>query len=134
LRGFRCPADVTLSGDHGYGPGNYVSNHLLLRQRLKLDTLVSRGTTNVLLFAEKYAACSYWALTEGEQTPWYLADANSGFQVRPSVCDPALPQTPHRAGIQVGMADASVRTISRHTGPREWFGLHGTCPPGDGKP
>jgi hypothetical protein len=134
LRGFRCPADATVTGDPGYGPGNYASNHLLLRQRLQLNTLADRGTSNVLLFAEKYAACSYWALTEGEQAPWYLPDANSGFQVRPAACDPALPQTPHRAGIQVGMADASVRTLPPDTDPREWLRLHGTCPPAYGEP
>jgi hypothetical protein len=97
-----------------------------------LASLADRGTANVLLFAEKYAACSYWALTEGEQAPWYVADAGSGFQVRPAACDPALPQTPHRAGIQVGMADASVRTIRPHTDSREWFLLHGTSAPADG--
>ena len=133
MRGFRCPADATVTSHPGYGPGNYASNNLLLGGRLRLGALAGRGTANVLLFAEKYGACSYWALTEGEQTPWYLADADSGFQVRPAACDPALPQTPHRSGIQVGMADASVRTIPPQTNPREWFRLHGTCPPADGE-
>jgi prepilin-type processing-associated H-X9-DG protein len=132
MRGFRCPVDSTDTGHPGYGPGNYASNHLLLRRRLKLDTLAEQGTANVLLFAEKYATCSYWALTEGEQTPWYLAGADSGFQVRPAACDPALPQTPHRSGIQVGMADGSVRTVAPQTNPEVWFRLHGTCPPADG--
>jgi hypothetical protein len=102
---------------------------LLLRERLRLETLADQGTANVLLFAEKYAACSYWALTEGEQTPWYTADRLSGFQVRPEVCDPARPQTPHHSGIQVGMADGSVRTVSPRTSPAEWFRLHGSDPP-----
>jgi prepilin-type processing-associated H-X9-DG protein len=36
------------------------------------------------------------------------------FQVRPHVngCDPRVPQTPHDGGMQVAMADGSVRTLS----------------------
>jgi len=74
-----------------------------------------------VLFAEKYGACSYWALTSGRQVPWYVAGPSSGFQVRPAACDPALPQTPHRAGIQVCMGDGSARLVSRSVSPRTWY-------------
>jgi hypothetical protein len=70
----------------------------------------------VLLFAEKYGACSYWAMTDGEQTPWYLADANSGYQVRPAACDPALRQMPHRCGIPVGMDDRISQVLLESDG------------------
>jgi type II secretory pathway pseudopilin PulG len=33
----------------------------------------------------------------------------------PDACDWTIPQTPHRAGLQVGLADGSVRTISPRT-------------------
>jgi hypothetical protein len=82
----------------------------------------------VILFAEKYAACSYWALTEGEQTPWYVADGESGFQVRPELCDPARPQTPHRSGMPAGMADGSVRMFSPRTSPSEWLMANSASP------
>lgn len=38
------------------------------------------------------------------------------FQVAPSIteCDPGLPQTPHPGGILTGLADGSVRTVSRN--------------------
>jgi prepilin-type N-terminal cleavage/methylation domain-containing protein len=38
------------------------------------------------------------------------------FQVAPRLdeCDPGLPQTPHSAGILVGLVDGSVRTVSRN--------------------
>lgn len=74
-----------------------------------------------MLFAEKYAACSYWALTAGPQVPWYTAGPSSGFQVRPDACDPELPQSPHRAGINVVMGDGSVRLVSRSVSPRTWY-------------
>jgi hypothetical protein len=124
IPGFRCPSDPTTTSHPGYGPGNYASNNLLLRERLKFDSLAERGTPNVVLFAEKYAACSYWALTEGTRTPWYVTDEASGFQVRPEACDPARPQTPHRAGIQAGMADGSVRCYAPHTSPDVWHRSH----------
>jgi hypothetical protein len=53
--------------------------------------------------------------------PWYTADAASGFQVRPPACDPALPQSPHAVGIQVGMADGSVRLVGRSVGRLTWY-------------
>jgi hypothetical protein len=52
--------------------------------------------------------------------PWYTADAGSGFQVRPQTCDPALPQTPHPAGLQAAMADGSVRLFGRSGGRAAW--------------
>lgn len=79
------------------------------------------GTANTILFAEKYAECSYWALTSGPQVPWNVAGPTSGFQVRPEQCDPAFPQTPHRAGIQVAMADARVRLVSPSLSPATWY-------------
>ncbi|HEX5269945.1 MAG TPA: H-X9-DG-CTERM domain-containing protein [Gemmataceae bacterium] len=70
-------------------------------------------------------------MTEGEPVPWYVADPKSGFQTRPVRCDPALPQTPHRAGIQVGMADGSVRLMATGTDPAVWYAAHSATSPGD---
>jgi hypothetical protein len=79
------------------------------------------GLANTVLFAEKYAACSYWALAEGENVPWYVATPTSGFQRRPAECDPSLPQTAHRAGIQVSLADGSVRLVRPTINPATWY-------------
>jgi hypothetical protein len=79
------------------------------------------GTSYTIFFAEKYAACSQWARSEGRETPWYVADETSGFQYRPVECDPALSQTPHRAGMMVGMADATVRLVSAKISPLTWY-------------
>ncbi len=38
-------------------------------------------------------------------------------------CDPTLPQTPHRAGMCVGLADGSVRTISGSISPATFWAL-----------
>ena len=41
------------------------------------------------------------------------------FQVRPKIadCDPRLPQTPFNAGLLVGLADGSVRTLNPAISP-----------------
>jgi hypothetical protein len=122
---YRCPDDLTQTGDPFYGPGNYASNNLLLRRRARLSTEdIPDGLAYTVLFAEKYAACSYWALAEGKAVPWYVAGQESGFQVRPQTCDPALPQTPHWAGIQVGLADGSVRLVRPGVSPATWYAAH----------
>ncbi len=77
-----------------------------------------------MLFAEKYAACSYWALAKGECVPWYVPTPTTGFQVRPEECDPTMPQSPHLMGIQIGLADGSVRTVPAGTSSRTWFAAH----------
>jgi hypothetical protein len=82
------------------------------------------GLAHTVLFAEKYAACSYWALAEGESVPWYVPTRASGFQSKPGQCDPTLPQTPHREGMQVGLADGSVRLVRPGVSPATWYAAH----------
>jgi hypothetical protein len=90
---------------------------------------VPRGTAETILLAEKYGACSYWAMVWGREVPWYVADEASGFQNQPQTCDPKLPQTPHREGIQAGMLDGSVRMFARDTHPRIWFAANNPAEP-----
>ena len=70
LQGFRCPSDPTESSEPLYGPGNYATNNLLLRQHscLGSDDFPS-GLSETVLFAEKYGAANYWALTRGGPGP-----------------------------------------------------------------
>lgn len=46
-------------------------------------------------------------------------DVATPFQMlrKGQTCDPRLPGTPHKAGMQVAMADGSVRTLARDTSP-----------------
>jgi hypothetical protein len=125
LKGFRCPADQTTSGDPFYGPGNYASNNLVLVRRVRIgpDDFPD-GTEYTVLFAEKYAACSYWALAQGECVPWYVPTPASGFQQRPQECDPTMPQTAHRSGIMVGLANGSTRLVPNSVSPATWYAAH----------
>jgi hypothetical protein len=96
---------------------------LARRTRLVPDDFPD-GLAHTVLFAEKYAACSYWALAEGECVPWYVPTPISGFQDRPGQCDPTLPQTLHRQGIQVALADASVRLVRSTVSSATWYAAH----------
>src|SRR5262245_24261976 len=106
------------------------------------------GTSTTILFAEKYAVCtlgsSQYSTTGGSLWAWRNADAtfsptfasfNTGpgsvFQTRPAydaihtegTCDPTRASTGHPAGIQVGLADGSVRGLAPTTSPNVWWAL-----------
>jgi prepilin-type N-terminal cleavage/methylation domain-containing protein len=50
----------------------------------------------------------------GDIAPNHASPPTITFQVRPAIkdCDPRMPQTPFEAGLLVGLADGSVRTVS----------------------
>src|SRR5262245_16156270 len=77
------------------------------------------GTSNTLLFAEKYARCgeggTLWGHTAADLwQPVFAAWTKAPFQARPGAqeCDPRLASTPFAGGIQVALADASVRQVA----------------------
>jgi len=113
------------------------------------------GTSNTILFAEKYALCTngnypvggnlwaYWVtgsdvypLHPGFEISWngYSVGPGSKFQPQPRPflgnCDPTLASTPHAGGIHVGMADGSVRFLSNDVSPYVWWYL---CTPAGGE-
>jgi type II secretory pathway pseudopilin PulG len=159
-----CPSDP--SSDNGlvkdvngqvWGAGNYGGNAQVFCQvedasgRLvdpqgNLGLLgITDGTSNTILFAERYARCtngfytvggSLWAYDEtgglaqplhaGFEISWnpYVSiGPMSRFQVqpRPDNCDPTLAATPHAAGIHVCLADGSVRTLSPAVSGATWW-------------
>lgn len=116
------------------------------------------GASNTILFAEKVASCSLfgswnwpaggsgWAYSETgpEQVPMHPGfgiswnstsiGAVSRFQVQPmpyaTHCDPTRASTPHPGGIQILLADASVRTLSPSMSGTTWWAL---CTPDGGE-
>jgi prepilin-type N-terminal cleavage/methylation domain-containing protein len=113
------------------------------------------GTSHTVLFSEKYASCTnasypeggnYWAywITGANLHPchpgfvvsWtgYSIGPASKFQSQPAPfkgnCDPTLASSPHPAGIHLGMADGSVRFVSRAISPYTWWFL---CTPAGGE-
>jgi prepilin-type N-terminal cleavage/methylation domain-containing protein len=111
------------------------------------------GTSNTVLFTEKYARCEYPPGSKtGGGTMWSHHGVNSGqswwpvveapdytkynaqcygltpgalFQVRPNPyiggCDWTRASTGHSGGIQVGLADGSVRNVSQGISYTTWW-------------
>jgi prepilin-type N-terminal cleavage/methylation domain-containing protein/prepilin-type processing-associated H-X9-DG protein len=104
------------------------------------------GTSTTILFAEKYAICTggstRYSYKGGSLWAWPNADAtfsptfasfNNGpgslFQTRPTrdeihmegPCDPTRASTAHLGGMQVCMADGSVRLLASTIPPNVWW-------------
>jgi len=115
----------------------------------------SDGTSTTILFAEKYAVCvsasPNYSFKGGSLWAWPNADAafsptfasfNTGaasrFQTQPgvdmihneSMCDASRASTAHPGGMQVAMADGSVRALAPTTRPAVWWAL---CTPSGGE-
>jgi hypothetical protein len=123
-----------------------------------LVAVLSDGTSNTILFAEKYRRCgnngSLWGHGSWN-VPWmslfaygsangatgYTSNANpagvvgaaSKFQVQPNpwatACNPSLAQGPHTGGIIVGLGDGSVRFLSAGVSGTTWWAA---CTPSQG--
>jgi prepilin-type N-terminal cleavage/methylation domain-containing protein len=157
---FNCPSDPTGEGysvvqDPTYsanvplqwGAGNYAVNVQVFYSattsdnRVKFPAMLTRGSSNTLLYAEKYSNCSVTNGIQGGSAwgyPIYSVGSNpkfcyyaafnldnpitSKFQFQPQAgaCDPTRASTPHAGGIVVSMADGSVRTVSTGVSANSW--------------
>ena len=115
------------------------------------------GTSNTILFAEVFGTCGwsgdlsymYGSLWADSNSVWrsaictnttYKDPAAPGyapcykFQIKPNwktACDPSRAQSPHTAGINVGLGDGSVRFITAGISDVTWANA---CDPRDGNP
>jgi prepilin-type N-terminal cleavage/methylation domain-containing protein len=172
---FRCPSDpsyrqsgvVVDAQGTPWGASSYAANAqaiCLVRPNgvlinpqgmARIPFSFADGTSNTILFSEKYADCTnssypqggnYWAYWitganiqpchPGFEVSWtgYSIGPGSKFQRQPSPfrgnCDPTLASTPHPTGIHTGMADGSVRYLSAAISPYTWWYL---CTPSGGE-
>jgi prepilin-type N-terminal cleavage/methylation domain-containing protein len=112
------------------------------------------GTSNTILIAEKYSRCQYYSFRDGGSFWGYwltrqpqTLPLHAGFEISwqqydigpaskflrapdPMNCDPTLASTPHRAGMQVGVADSSVRNLSNDITGATWWAA---CTPKGGE-
>jgi prepilin-type N-terminal cleavage/methylation domain-containing protein/prepilin-type processing-associated H-X9-DG protein len=121
----------------------------------RISASFADGTSNTILVAEKYAHCTNAAFPEGGSlwaysqlgpfveplhpafavswVPAYTIGPASKFLVRPRPflgnCDPTLASTAHAGGIQVGLADGHVRTVSPGVSGFTWWAA---CTPASG--
>jgi prepilin-type processing-associated H-X9-DG protein len=134
-----------------WAPGSYAANYRVFgtggprtwQGQARIPDSFQDGTSSTILFAEKYARCNdqgtAWARIDTD--PWqpafgvFVFGPASKFQVQPtpfgsSACDPRLASTPHSGGMQVCLADGSVRSISPGISPQTWWAA---CTPSGGE-
>jgi prepilin-type N-terminal cleavage/methylation domain-containing protein len=135
VKTYLCPSDPTTSSSgfpntNGWAAaGNYGANYLIFggwnSPLPAIPRTFTDGTSNTIMFAEKYGACgpasatvnSFWDDWGGGNTAVFMRDCVGGnckFQVQPTQanCVPALAQTPHTGGMLVTLGDASVRVLN----------------------
>ncbi|HEY7313514.1 MAG TPA: DUF1559 domain-containing protein [Gemmataceae bacterium] len=110
------------------------------------------GTSNTIMFAERYGTCGYYMNSTGYAPGsggsvwnWWGEDSaqpafaiynvgpGSLFQVQPKPfqtnCDVFRASTPHTGGMQVALCDATVRTLTQGISPTTWWAA---CTPNNG--
>ena len=100
------------------------------------------GTSQTVVFADAYANCNtgsfdsglflfhggipynwddWWGVGTGPGAKFQVQPRQSGNSSDPDVCHAHLVQTPHSGGIQVGMADGSVRNVNQGISGTTWW-------------
>jgi prepilin-type N-terminal cleavage/methylation domain-containing protein len=156
IKTYLCPSDPSVPSGNVHdtigAAGSYAGNFRVFgvggekdwEGRARLPATFRDGTSMTILFAEKYALC------DNAGTAWSRIDTDvwqptfgvrvvgdrSKFQHRPtpyqsSACDPRLASTAHPGGIQVALADGSVRSLAPTIQPSTWWAA---CTPAGGEP
>ena len=174
---FLCPSDAshnngyprtTLGGADAWGVSCYAANYLVfgepeadnqelrLQGKPSLDRTFTDGTSNTIIFTERYATCHYSSTNTSTQLASLWADSNGGwrpsfcvnqnyqwpitkgyqpcllFQDTPQIfsgCDAARAQSPHPGGINACFGDGSVHLIAANVDQDVWVSA---CDPRDG--
>jgi prepilin-type N-terminal cleavage/methylation domain-containing protein len=163
-----CPSDFTYNAQpytdliYGYqwSTSCYAANFLVFGQAdssgnlfgyqgtASIPTSFTDGTSNTLLFTERYAVCisnsiplsraclwDWWELqttVPGHDYYPFIANQTSNgdnvgpgaiFQVQPAQgnCDPSRASTAHTGGIEVALADGSVRSVAPGVSGATWW-------------
>ncbi|OWK38892.1 DUF1559 domain-containing protein [Fimbriiglobus ruber] len=129
----------------GYSIGTYQNSYQGTSPRIPAS--IPDGLSNTILLAEKYARCESTAfgVQRGTMWDWWLAGsgyvyhplfawqcdwgtgigAASKFQVQPQPfignCDPGRTATGHTGGINVALADGSVRNLNAGMSGTTWW-------------
>jgi prepilin-type N-terminal cleavage/methylation domain-containing protein/prepilin-type processing-associated H-X9-DG protein len=183
---FRCPSDPSLGAWQGGGPYgvpggpydcSYAENcfvfmnaplftnpaaggQLAAQFQPRIPATITDGTSNTVLFAEKYAGCGsgsgniWWSPWGPWSGPYFAVPCydmgdcygSSSFgpgmppviplwQQQPNpwqtACNPLLPSTAHTGGMNVSLGDGSVRLLSQGLSVFTWSLA---CNPQDGLP
>jgi len=140
-----CPSDFTQS-DSRPARSSYGTNGQIFHTNyqwgpnglLKFPTHLTDGTSNTILFAEKVAWCNGGNYNDNYWPDWGPMFSSSeygnptgpnapGPQVgvkgagQQAVCAGDLASSPHSSGINVALADGSVRHVNRSVSTQTWW-------------
>jgi prepilin-type N-terminal cleavage/methylation domain-containing protein len=136
----QCPSDPTASPNgtqSGWGYTNYLANfnawatdpNAGVWQPPARFAQLTDGTSNTVLFGEGYSYCDtiprlalYSWFYHNFGLDWYQQANTLMFQDHPlpKDCDNWRAQSGHRAGMNVGLADASVRSVTPTITQQTW--------------
>jgi len=104
-------------------------------------TNIADGTSNTIFFTDKLAHCNSWNYPDNYWPDWgpVISSDDEGdptgpnaptFQPQPklvssnattAICNGGIASSPHTGGINVGMADGSVRTVTKAVSTQTWW-------------
>jgi prepilin-type N-terminal cleavage/methylation domain-containing protein len=134
VKPYIAPADPTNNTNSMPGLTSYASNYLVFGSSgAMLPATFTDGTSNTVIFMERYAQSSSGAHYWSSVNNYIVATTTSGFQIAPpqSSANEALPQGCSTAAMMVGLADGSVRPVTSGVSPYTWYLA---CYPNDGQP
>jgi prepilin-type N-terminal cleavage/methylation domain-containing protein/prepilin-type processing-associated H-X9-DG protein len=143
VKTYVCPSDYTNVGGQG-SHASYGQNGQVFREgywaknTLRYPVSITDGTSMTIFFTDKLAQCNsgnypnnYWpdwgpimsSNDEGDPT----GPGAPGPQIKPTVsggtanCNGGIASSPHTSGINVAMADGSVRFVSGSVSQTTWW-------------
>jgi prepilin-type N-terminal cleavage/methylation domain-containing protein len=140
----QCPSDFTSNLQTLAYQGSYASNAQVFGSYFapagtgRLPATFQDGTSNTIMFAEKYGSCqglpNYWGIYSAFAGSYWATSTGSGslFQLKPTAatCSYTLTQTPHTGVMNVGLGDGSVRSLSGSISGNTWWSA---CTPAGGE-
>ncbi|MEK7215650.1 MAG: DUF1559 domain-containing protein, partial [Chloroflexota bacterium] len=117
------PGNTRFTGLATQATANYAANTLVFNGLDAFPTVFQDGTSNTIMFVERYQVCRgvwfYWGVVLPPKPPNFgLPATGVPFQLNPSPtsvtnpCDASRANTPHSGGMVTSLGDGSVRLLS----------------------
>lgn len=143
IAAFLDERDTTGGADHKYkgwlATTNYAANWMVFKHgKSSIPATFVDGTSNTLLFAQRYQVCNdtpaawgYAALDTWAPMFGYYNQGRFQSAPRQADCDPTLPQSIASPSILAALGDGSVRSVAPSVSPETWWYA---TDPADGMP
>jgi hypothetical protein len=138
---YSSPCDRSAEAGHrheGFATTSYAANALAFTEDAKIPGSFPDGTSNTILFGQRYRMCNGTPNAWGYTGVYYWAPMMGHYSVgrfqtlpQQADCDPALAQGLHEKGIQVVLCDGSFRLLGKKLTDRTWVLA---LDPDDGQP